>query len=99
MARNTSTASATTYAQRLAETKEVKEVKLQARAVRNAARSVEGYLIQLSDRLENKQDDIESLKNSASFNIVEIVRLQTEINEINASIEAVSQVGSELFPA
>lgn len=99
MARNTTTASVLTYADRLAESKEVKEAKLRSRAVRSAQRATESELIRLSDLLEDKQGDIETLKNSASFNIAEIVRIQSQINDIKASIKAVEEVKNELFPA
>jgi methyl-accepting chemotaxis protein len=89
----------TTYAARMAQSKEVKEAKQVARTIRDAGRSVSQKLIELSDRLENKTDDIEILKNSASFNINEIVKLQMEITDINLAIAAVNNIKKELFPA
>lgn len=97
MARNTTTA--TSYAARLAQSKEVKETAAQGRAVRQKAHELSNKIFELESAIERKNDDIEILKGSANLNISEVLAAQVRINELTAELEAANSLKSELFPA
>ena len=92
------TTSATSYASRLSQSKEVKEKAAQNRAVRTAQHALNGKILDLSISLERKEGDIEILKSSAQLNIEAILSAQVRINELKLQIAALIELQTELFP-
>lgn len=89
----------TSYAARLAQSKEVKEAAAQARAVKQKRHEFVNKVFELETTIERKNDEIDILKGSANLNIDEIMKLQANIDTLNANLSAVKALQSELFPA
>jgi SMC interacting uncharacterized protein involved in chromosome segregation len=90
---------ATSYAARLAQSKEVKEAAAQVRAVKQKKHEFGNKIFDLESSIERKQDEIEILKGSADLNVDNIVAAQTRINDLRTQLSALQELRTELFPA